>query len=74
MYKKSLVSIFILFLLVAGFYFNNYNDKKVTKAQYEKMTGREISKEEWEEITKDGQVEIIGGADGPTSIYVKNSK
>lgn len=74
MYKKSLVSIFILFLLVAGFYFNNYNDKKVTKAQYEKMTGREISKEEWEEITKDGQVEIIGGADGPTSIYVKSSK
>ncbi len=74
MYKKSLVSIFIIFLLVAGFYFNNYNDKKVTKAQYEKMTGREISKEEWEEITKDGQVEIIGGADGPTSIYVKNSK
>ncbi len=74
MYKKSLVSIFIIFLLVAGFYFNNYNDKKVTKAQYEKMTGREISKEEWEEITKDGQVEIIGGADGPTSIYVKSSK
>ncbi|MDK8282059.1 MAG: hypothetical protein QP766_04580 [Peptoniphilus lacrimalis] len=74
MYKKSLVSIFIIFLLVAGFYFNNYNDKKVTKTQYEKMTGREISKEEWEEITKDGQVEIIGGADGPTSIYVKNSK
>lgn len=74
MYKKSLVSIFIIFLLVAGFYFNNYNDKKVTKAQYEKMTGREISKEEWEEITKDGQVEIIGEADGPTSIYVKNSK
>lgn len=74
MYKKSLVSIFILFLLVAGFYFNNYNDKKVTKAQYEKMTGREISKEEWEEITKDGQVEIIGVADGPTSIYVKSSK
>ncbi|MFR9281580.1 hypothetical protein [Peptoniphilus lacrimalis] len=74
MYKKSLVSIFIIFLLVAGFYFNNYHDKKVTKTQYEKMTGREISKEEWEEITKDGQVEIIGGADGPTSIYVKNSK
>lgn len=74
MYKKSLVSIFIIFLLVAGFYFNNYNDKKVRKTQYEKMTGREISKEEWEEITKDGQVEIIGGADGPTSIYVKNSK
>lgn len=74
MYKKSLVSIFIIFLLVAGFYFNNYHDKKVTKAQYEKMTGREISKEEWEEITKDGQVEIIGGADEPTSIYVKNSK
>lgn len=74
MYKKSLVSIFIIFLLVAGFYFNNYNDKKVTKNQYEKMTGREISKEEWEEITKDGQVEIIGGADGPTSIYVKSSK
>lgn len=74
MYKKSLVSIFIIFLLVADFYFNNYHDKKVTKAQYEKMTGREISKEEWEEITKDGQVEIIGGADGPTSIYVKNSK
>lgn len=74
MYKKSLVSIFIIFLLVAGFYFNNYHDKKVTKAQYEKMTGREISKEEWEEITKDGQVEIIGGADGPTSIYVKSSK
>lgn len=74
MYKKSLVYIFIIFLLVAGFYFNNYHDKKVTKAQYEKMTGREISKEEWEEITKDGQVEIIGGADGPTSIYVKNSK
>lgn len=74
MYKKSLVSIFIIFLLAAGFYFNNYHDKKVTKTQYEKMTGREISKEEWEEITKDGQVEIIGGADGPTSIYVKNSK
>ncbi len=74
MYKKSLVSIFIIFLLVAGFNFNNYHDKKVTKTQYEKMTGREISKEEWEEITKDGQVEIIGGADGPTSIYVKNSK
>lgn len=74
MHKKSLVSIFIIFLLVAGFYFNNYHDKKVTKTQYEKMTGREISKEEWEEITKDGQVEIIGGADGPTSIYVKNSK
>ncbi|MDK7722749.1 hypothetical protein QP555_06975 [Peptoniphilus lacrimalis] len=74
MYKKSLVSIFIIFLLVAGFYFNNYHDKKVTKTQYEKMTGREISKEEWEEITKDGQVEIIGGADGPTSIYVKSSK
>ena len=66
MYKKSLVSIFIIFLLVAGFYYNNYHDKKVTKTQYEKITGQDI--------TKDGQVEIIGGADGPTSIYVKNSK
>lgn len=74
MYRKFLVSIFIIFLLVAGFYFNNYNDKTLTKAKYEKMIGREISKEEWKEITKDGQVEIIGGADGPTSIYVKNSK
>ena len=40
----------------------------------EKLLNREISKEEWNKMTQDGEVEMIGGANGPTQIYTESDK
>jgi Na+-transporting methylmalonyl-CoA/oxaloacetate decarboxylase beta subunit len=37
----------------------------------EERLNRKISNEEWKEMTKDGEVEMIGGSDGPTEIYTE---
>ncbi|MDU5806287.1 MAG: hypothetical protein E6Z55_02325 [Peptoniphilus harei] len=40
----------------------------------EKLINRKISKDEWKEMTQDGDVEMIGGSDGPTQIYTESDK
>jgi hypothetical protein len=75
--KKGL-AIFLIFLsFFAGFFVNNTIAKKnqgLTKTQMEKLLNREISKEEWNKMTQDGEVEMIGGANGPTQIYTESDK
>lgn len=75
--KKSL-AIFLIFLsFVAGFFSNKIiakKDRGLTKAQLEKLTNRKISNDEWEEITKGGEVEIIGGGNGATQIFTNSNK
>lgn len=73
--KGYLIALIFVLILGSFFYFknNNNNNKGLSKSQYEEITGKSVSDKEWREMTKDGDVEIIGGADGPTSIYVENS-
>ena len=63
--KKGLAIFLICLSFFAGFFVNN---------TIEKLLNREISKEEWNEMTQDGDVEMIGGANGPTQIYTKSDK
>lgn len=75
--KKSIAIILIIISFFAGFFIRDYVKKDnagLTKVQLEKMTNKKISDEEWKEMTKDGEVEMIGGLDGPTSIYIDSNK
>lgn len=71
--KGYLIALIFVLILGSFFYFKNNSNKGLSKSQYEEMTGKSVSDKEWKEMTKDGDVEIIGVADGPTSIYVENS-
>lgn len=71
--KGYLIALIFVLILGSFFYFKNNSNKGLSKSQYEEMTGKSVSDKEWKEMTKDGDVAIIGVADGPTSIYVENS-
>lgn len=71
--KGYLIALIFVLILGSFFYFKNNTNKGLSKSQYEEITGKSVSDKEWREMTKDGDVEIIGGADGPTSINVENS-
>lgn len=72
--KKSLVLVVVLLVFVGGFFYHKSNTKNsegLTKTEMEDRLNRKISNKEWKEMTKDGEVEMIGGSDGPTEIYTE---
>lgn len=75
---KKVLAIFLICLsFFAGFFVNNTIAKEnrgLTKSQMEKMINRKISDDEWKKMTRDGEVEMIGGSDGPTQIYTESNK
>lgn len=75
--KKGLAIFLICLSFFTGFFLNKTIEKEnhgLTKTQMEKLINRKISKDEWRKMTQDGEVEMIGGADGPTQIYTESDK
>ncbi|MEQ2400050.1 hypothetical protein [Peptoniphilus hominis (ex Hitch et al. 2025)] len=75
--KKGLAVFLIGLSFFAGFFVNKTIVKEnqgLTKTQMEKMINRKISDDEWKKMTRDGEVEMIGGSDGPTQIYTESNK
>lgn len=75
--KKGLAIFLICLSFFTGFFLNKTIAKEnqgLTKTQMEKLINRKISKDEWRKMTQDGEVEMIGGADGPTQIYTESDK
>ena len=75
--KKGLAIFLICLSFFAGFFVNKTIAKEnqvLTKSQMEKLINRNISQDEWNKMTRDGEVEMIGGADGPTQIYTESNK
>ena len=75
--KKGLAIFLICLSFFAGFFVNKTIAKEnqgLTKNQMEKMINRKISDDEWKKMTRDGEVEMIGGSDGPTQIYTESNK
>lgn len=75
--KKGLAILLICLSFFAGFFVNKTIAKEnqgLTKTQMEKLINRKISKDEWRKMTQDGEVEMIGGADGATQIYTESDK
>lgn len=75
--KKVLAIFFICLSFFAGFFVNNTIAKEnrgLTKTQTENLINRKISDEEWNKMTRDGELEMIGAADGPTQIYTESNK
>lgn len=75
--KKGLAIFLICLSFFAGFFVNKTIAKEnqgLTKTQMENMINRKISDDEWKKMTRDGEVEMIGGADEPTQIYTESNK
>ena len=75
--KKGLAVFLIGLSFFAGFFVNKTIAKEnqgLTKTQMENMINRKISDDEWKKMTRDGEVEMIGGSDGPTQIYTESNK
>lgn len=75
--KKGLAIFLICLSFFTGFFLNKTIAKEnqgLTKTQMEKMINRKISDDEWKKMTRDGEVEMIGGSDGPTQIYTESNK
>lgn len=75
--KKGLAVFLICLSFFAGFFVNKTIAKEnqgLTKTQMEKLINRKISDDEWKKMTRDGELEMIGGADGPTQIYTESNK
>ncbi|KXB71955.1 hypothetical protein [Peptoniphilus sp. DNF00840] len=75
--KKGLAIFLICLSFFTGFFVNKTIAKEnqgLKKTQMEKLINRKISKDEWRKMTQDGEVEMIGGADGPTQIYTESDK
>ena len=75
--KKGLAIFLICLSFFAGFFVNKTIAKEnqgLTKTQMENMINRKISDDEWKKMTRDGEVEMIGAADGPTQIYTESNK
>ena len=73
---KKVLAIFLICLsFFAGFFLNKTIAKEnqgLTKTQMENLINRKISDDEWKKMTRDGELEMIGGADGPTQIYTES--
>lgn len=75
--KKGLAIFLIGLSFFAGFFVNKTMAKEnrgLTKTQMEKLINRKISQDEWKKMTRDGELEMIGAADGPTQIYTESNK
>ncbi|MFR8927726.1 hypothetical protein [Peptoniphilus senegalensis] len=75
--KKGLAIFLICLSFFAGFFLNKTIAKEnqgLTKTQMENLINRKISDDEWKKMTRDGELEMIGGADGPTQIYTESNK
>ncbi|MDY3903078.1 hypothetical protein [Peptoniphilus sp.] len=75
--KKGLAIFLICLSFFAGFFVNKTIAKEnqgLTKTQMENMINRKISDDEWKKMTRDGELEMIGAADGPTQIYTESNK
>ena len=75
--KKGLAIFLICLSFFAGFFVNKIIAKEnqgLTKTQMENLINRKISDDEWKKMTRDGELEMIGGADGPTQIYTESNK
>lgn len=75
--KKTLAIFLICLSFFAGFFVNKTIAKEnqgLTKTQTENLINRKISDEEWKKMTRDGELEMIGAADGPTQIYTESNK
>lgn len=75
--KKGLAVFLICLSFFAGFFLNKTIAKEnqgLTKTQMENLINRKISDDEWKKMTRDGELEMIGGADGPTQIYTESNK
>lgn len=75
--KKGLAVFLICLSFFAGFFVNKTIAKEnqgLTKTQMEKLINRKISDDEWKKMTRDGELEMIGAADGPTQIYTESNK
>lgn len=75
--KKTLAIFLICLSFFAGFFLNKTIAKEnqgLTKTQMENLINRKISDDEWKKMTRDGELEMIGGADGPTQIYTESNK
>lgn len=75
--KKGLAILLICLSFFTGFFLNKTIAKEnqgLTKTQMEKLINRKISNDEWRKMTQDGEVEMIGGSDGPTQIYTELDK
>ena len=74
--KKGLAIFLICLSFFAGFFVNKTiakGNQGLTKTQMEKLINRNISQDEWNKMTRDGEVEMIGGADGPKQIYTESN-
>ena len=75
--KKALAIFLICLSFFAGFFLNKTIAKEnqgLTKTQMENLINRKISDDEWKKMTRDGELEMIGAADGPTQIYTESNK
>ena len=75
--KKGLAVFLIGLSFFAGFFVNKTiakENRSLTKNQTEKLINRKISQDEWNKMTRDGELEMIGAADGPTQIYTESNK
>lgn len=75
--KKGLAIFLVCLSFFGGFFFNKTiakEDQGLTKSQTEKLINRKISQDEWNKMTRDGEVDMIGAADGPTQIYTESNK
>ncbi|MGF0095457.1 hypothetical protein ACQRC6_03370 [Peptoniphilus sp. SGI.035] len=75
--KKGLAIFLICLSFFAGFFVNKTiakENQSLTKTQMENMINRKISDDEWKKMTGDGELEMIGVADGPTQIYTESNK
>lgn len=75
--KKGLAVFLIGLSFFAGFFVNKTIAKEnqgLTKSQTEKLINRKISQDEWNKMTRDGEVKMIGASDGPTQIYTESNK
>lgn len=75
--KKGLAIFLICLSFFAGFFLNKTIAKEnqgLTKTQMENLINRKISDDEWKKMTRDGELEMIGAADGPTQIYTESNK
>lgn len=75
--KKGLIILLVCLSFFAGFFTNKTiakEDQGLTKTQMEKLLNRKISEDEWKEMNRDGDLKMIGGADGPTQIFTNSDK
>ncbi|MGF0095058.1 hypothetical protein ACQRC6_01340 [Peptoniphilus sp. SGI.035] len=75
--KKGLTILLVCLSFFAGFFTNKTIAKEgqgLTKTQMEKLINRKISEDEWKKMTRDGDVQMIGGADEPTQIFTNSDK